>query len=91
MTELSSPLWDPDGRGYCWAPWLEVFLLDPSSGEVTQEEGQIALVDFVNWGSVMAIETRDRGRMVEGRLQLLGRLEGADARGCSLAMEELLP
>jgi hypothetical protein len=38
----------------------------------------------------MAIQTDDLGVARDGGFELLGRAAGAEARGCSLAVEELL-
>jgi hypothetical protein len=47
-------------------------------------------VDLANLGSVLAVLTEDRGTLVEGGFRLEGRVPGAEPRGCSLAMEDLL-
>lgn len=97
MTELSSQLWtDPVPAGevpgaFVAPPWLAVYTVDPVSGVPTGGEGLLRFVDLANLGSVLAIETQDLGRVVpdpEGdRVTLLGRLEGAELRGCSLRVE----
>ena len=50
-------------------------------------------MDLANRWSVLAIETMDLGVVQPdpqgAYVQLLGRLEGAEARGCSLRAEEL--
>jgi hypothetical protein len=46
--------------------------------------------DLANTGSVIALATSDAGRLVDGGLEVIGRLAGAEARGCSLAAEALL-
>ena len=83
MTELSSQLWDW-GEGYQAPPWLKVYT------QFTNEEGvgQLCFVDLANWGSCMAIETQDMGRVRDGVVELLGRIPGMKARGCSLVVEE---
>ncbi len=88
MTELSSQLWDVDGRGFTPPPWLHVYAVDPWSGEPVEGEGLLRFVDLANWGSCLAIETRDMGVVRGGRVPLRGRLEGAPHRGCSLPAEE---
>jgi hypothetical protein len=94
MTELLSQRY---GRGdppapLLGPPWLRSRVLDP----VTLEElpaGQVGLLchfDLANLGSVCAVLTEDRGRILEGGIEWLGRTEGAPPRGCSLATAELL-
>ena len=83
MTELSSQLWDW-GEGYRAPPWLKVYTqFDDDTGV-----GQLCFVDLANWGSCMAIETQDMGRVRNGIVELFGRIPGMKARGCSLVVEE---
>ena len=73
-------------------PWLKVEVVDPVRLE-TLPEGTIGLVrffDLANLNSVCAIQTSDRGRWIDGGLELLGRAPDAEARGCSLTAEEIL-
>lgn len=72
-------------------PWLKVSVVDPVLLEPLPE-GAVGLVrffDLANLGSVAAVQTSDLGRWTDGGLELRGRAAGADARGCSLAIEEL--
>jgi hypothetical protein len=86
MTELSSQLWDT-GCGYQPPPWLHVYTIDPTTGEPCDGEGLLCFVDLANWGSCLAIETQDLGRVEEHRVVFEGRLPGAAIRGCSLTAE----
>ncbi|HHO49685.1 MAG TPA: acyl-protein synthetase [Deltaproteobacteria bacterium] len=91
MTELSSQLWGAPGLPYLPPPWLRVVAIDPRSGSPLPEgqEGQLRLYDLCNLDSTLGIETMDQGRIrSDGAVQLLGRLPGAPARGCSLTVEE---
>lgn len=96
MTELSSQLWtDPVPAGevpgpFLAPPWLAVYTVDPSSGEPCDREGLLRFVDLCNVESVLAIETMDLGRVDGPWVTLKGRLEGAEARGCSMRHEDLL-
>ena len=54
------------------------------------ERGILAFFDLANLGSVSAILTEDVGQVDETGVRLHGRAAGAEPRGCSLAMEELL-
>jgi hypothetical protein len=85
MTELSSQLWDT-GDGYRPPPWLHVYTVDPVGGHPAPE-GLICFVDLANWGSCLAVETQDLGRVEGGIVHLAGRLPGAPLRGCSLSAE----
>lgn len=100
MTELCSQYYDQclragardstDLKGS--APWLRPVAADPDTlaplpdGEV----GVLRHVDLANLGSIIAVQTEDVGRVVDGRVELMGRARGAEPRGCSLAMELLL-
>lgn len=99
MTELLSQLYEPVLREGAAArgihrppPWLRVRALDPESlaplppGEV----GLLAFHDLANVGSVASILTQDVGSVDADGVRLQGRAPGAEPRGCSLALEEIL-
>ena len=105
MTELSSQLYEgtlraalgfstPTARHGVFfpPPWLRVVpvdvdLLQPvAPGEV----GLLRFEDLANVDAAVAVQTADRGRLVGGGVELLGRAPGATPRGCSIAMDELL-
>lgn len=93
MTELSSQMWAPGPGEPLWLPpWLRVVPVDPWTGEpVSGGVGLLRFVDLANADTVLAIETRDMGRLTEdGRLVLEARLAGSPARGCSLSVEEAM-
>jgi hypothetical protein len=99
MTELLSQLYTPvlrDGLAaageHVPPPWLRVRALDPVSLEerAPGEEGLLAFFDLANLGSVCHVLTEDVGSVTGGRVRLSGRLGGAEPRGCSRAMDELL-
>jgi hypothetical protein len=98
MTELGSQFYDsalrrPDeGRRKLGPPWTRVAIVDPETGEpaATGEVGAIAVIDLANTGSVLALQTEDLGREVEGGFEVLGREAGAEERGCSIAADALL-
>ena len=54
------------------------------------EPGVVVVTDLANTGSVIAIETAYLGRGVADGFEVLGREPGAEARGCSIAADELL-
>jgi hypothetical protein len=99
MTELLSQLWEPvltegleRGRVHVPAPWLRVRALDPVSLAPLREgsEGVLSFFDPANLGSVSHVLTEDIGALVDGRVRLRGRTPGAEPRGCSRAMDELM-
>ena len=96
MTELSTQLYD---NGNAVVPsvksgphWLRSRLVDPLTGrEVPRgERGVLVHCDLANFNSVTTILTEDVGIAVDGGFQLLGRADGAQAKGCSLAVQEFL-
>lgn len=72
--------------------WVRVTAVDPETlAPVAAGEVGIARIDDIaNVGSVCAIQTADRIRMVDDGFVLLGRSPGSVPRGCSLATEEAL-
>jgi hypothetical protein len=102
MTELSSQLYDNvirdryQGRGTHRAlagpHWLRTLVLDPGSlRELGQgEPGVLCHIDLANAGTAAAVLTEDIGRMTNDGLGLIGRVQGAEARGCSLALADFL-
>ena len=98
MTELGSQFYDsvlsdPAGpRRKLEPPWTRMRVLDPTSGgaAVPGEIGSISVLDLSNSGSICALQTADLGRSMGEGFEILGREEGAEARGCSIAVDLLL-
>ncbi|NIP60440.1 MAG: long-chain fatty acid--CoA ligase [Gemmatimonadetes bacterium] len=105
MTELLSQFYEPvmrEGRSPADAvpsdrrhvapPWVRTRVLDP--GDLSElppgEPGLLSHLDLANAGSVAAVLTEDMGVEVGEGFRVLGRAAGAEPRGCSLAMDELL-
>ena len=96
MTELSTQFYD---WGNAQLPsiksgphWVRSRIVDPLSGREVPagERGILAHCDLANFNSVTTILTEDVGIAVDGGFLLLGRAEGAQARGCSLAVDEFI-
>jgi len=97
MTELSSQFYTRLGgegpSGVFFAPhWTRVRVLDPGTlDEVAGgEAGIIAILDLANLGSAVHLLTEDLGATEGDGFRLVGRASGAELRGCSLAVEELM-
>lgn len=100
MTELCSQLYDATKLNCSGAdeqvrfklapPWMRVTAVDPvtlaplRSGEV----GMLQFFDLANVGSVSALLTEDLGRVKDGRVWLMGRLDASEPRGCALGIEQ---
>lgn len=96
MTELSTQFYD---AGNASVPsvksgphWIRSRVVDPASGRemAPGERGILVHCDLANFNSVTSILTEDVGVAVDGGFLLLGRAEGAQAKGCSLAVEEFI-
>ncbi len=101
MTELSSQLYEGCLPGACIRgeagvfhapPWLAV---NPVDSETLQpvpngEPGVARFVDLANVDTALCIVTQDLIRCKDNGFELLGRRQGASARGCSLGTEDWL-
>jgi Acyl-protein synthetase, LuxE len=67
--------------------WTRTMVLDPETLAPTPAgtRGLLCHVDLANAGSAMAVLTEDIGYTETDGFQLVGRVPGAEARGCSLA------
>jgi hypothetical protein len=100
MTELSSQFYDGAAgsaapvaeRVHVGPAWVRTLAADPETlrplphGEV----GILRHCDLANLNSVMSIQTADLGFTTPAGFRVLGRATGAEARGCSIAMDDLL-
>ena len=96
MTELSSQFYD-DGNARLpsvksGGHWIRSRIVDPLSGRELPagERGLLVHCDLASFNSATSILTEDVGVQVDGGFLLLGRAEGTQAQGCSLAAEEFL-
>lgn len=96
MTELSTQFYD-DGNASVPSVksgphWIRSRLVDPVTGRTVPagERGILVHCDLANFNSVTTILTEDVGLHAEGGFLLLGRAEGVEAKGCSLAVEEFV-
>jgi hypothetical protein len=98
MTELGSQFYDsvllePGApRRKLAPPWTRVRIVEPLRGEPVPEGGVGAIVvqDLANTGSVFVVQTADLGVVRADGFEVLGREPGAEERGCSIAVDELL-
>lgn len=96
MTELSTQFYDAGNhslpavkRG---SHWIRSRLVDPLTGQdvPSGERGILAHTDLANFNSVVTILTEDVGQASDDGFVLLGRAQGAQAKGCSMAVDQFL-
>jgi hypothetical protein len=101
MTELSSQLYEgclPGGNLaaepgiYVPPPWLQVCPVDPETMLPVGPDasGVARFIDLANVDSALCVVTQDVIRRRNNGVELLGRLQGAPLRGCSLSTEDWL-
>jgi len=73
-------------------PWVRTRVIDPLTlrDVAAGETGVLVHYDLANTGSAFVVMTSDLGVRVEGGFLVLGRLSGAEARGCSLTADAAL-
>jgi hypothetical protein len=97
LSELSSQAYDTrsqksevrsqnEKRVFHFSPWARVQIISPETGrEVSEgETGLIRIFDLANVFSVAAIQTEDLGIRRGDGVELIGRAQLAEPRGCSL-------
>ncbi|WP_084034607.1 long-chain fatty acid--CoA ligase [Anaerobacillus alkalilacustris] len=102
MTELSSQIYDRNLFDYFHqneihttkvSPhWVKTVIMDLEEmrEQPLGEKGLIVHYDLANINSVSSILTEDIGVQGDGGFSLLGRAKGAEAKGCSLAVEQFM-
>ncbi len=85
---------DDEGLGRCFIfpPWCRVRSVDPQTLTILPEgeRGLLRFWDLANVDSISVVQTADVGVVRGGAVVLAGRAPGATARGCSLAVDEVL-
>ena len=106
MTELSSQFYDMGfafvvkGRHLAenkWTfkacpPWTRIMIVDPWTGKEVPRghRGLIRIYDLANVGSAVSIQTEDVGVQHHEGFEVLGRIQSAPPRGCSLDIERIV-
>jgi len=98
MSELSSQYYDNvihdrqrgmvTHRAKIGPAWLRPRVVDPLTLEdvAPGEVGVLCHVDLANACTALAVLTEDLGRFTPDGFEVIGRVQGAEARGCSLAL-----
>jgi phenylacetate-coenzyme A ligase PaaK-like adenylate-forming protein len=88
MCELMSQAYSSGENHFTAPPWMKLLLRDeknPFFCSETLTSGAINIIDFANVHSCAFIATDDLGkRDKNGKVELLGRLDAAQIRGCNL-------
>jgi hypothetical protein len=96
MTELSTQFYD-NGNAVCPSVksgphWIRTRVVNPLTGVALPkgETGVLAHTDLAHFNIVTTILTEDAGIETDDGFLLLGRAAGAEAQGCSMAVDEFL-
>lgn len=90
MCELMSQCYSGTDGVFMPPPWVEAKVLstqDFCTELPIGQEGVLALFDMANLYSQSSILTQDRAILRKNGFELLGRLDGAEIRGCNLLLE----
>ena len=96
MTELSTQFYD-NGNAVCPSVksgphWAKTRAVNPLTGAVMPkgETGVLIHIDLAHVNVATTILTEDTGVETDDGFLLLGRAEGAEAKGCSMSVDEFL-
>lgn len=87
MCELLSQAYSKGGNIFSTPPWMQLRLRserDPLDGSDSVTTGVINVIDLANLYSCSFIATEDLGRRHPDGIEVLGRLDAAQIRGCNL-------
>jgi len=90
MSELLSQAYSNKNGLFDLPPWMHVQLRDvndPFSLVGEGKTGGVNVIDLANLYSCAFIATQDLGKIINGQLQLMGRFDQADLRGCNLLVQ----
>ena len=87
MCELLSQAYSSGKNVFKTPPWMKFLLRDeknPLYVSATLSEGAVNVIDFANIHSCAFIATDDLGRQHRNGLEIIGRFDYAEVRGCNL-------
>lgn len=87
MCELFSQAYSDEDLWFSCPPWMKVLIADINDplSNLEQGRGVAKVIDLANLNSCSFVETQDLIELrADGRFQILGRMNQADMRGCSL-------
>lgn len=93
MTELLSQAYASANGEFECSPWMQLVVRDindPLSLSANGKTGGLNVIDLANLYSCSFIATSDLGRKLpNGKVEILGRFDYSDMRGCNLMMGEV--
>ena len=92
MCELLSQCYSREAGIFVPPPWMRAWVVDPASPfeEVSVGgTGALAVLDLANMHSASAVLTQDRAVRRNDGFEVLGRLAGAELRGCNFLLEHV--
>ena len=97
MTELLSQAYSKSDGLFEGPPWMKFLIRDrqdPLSLRKDSKTGGINIIDLANINSCSFIATHDLGRLIKTnngaeKLELMGRYDNSDIRGCNLMLDNL--
>lgn len=88
MCELLSQSYSQSSGLFDFPLWMKPLIReinDPFSlKETANQTGVVSIIDLANIYSCSFIETQDLGRLENGQLKLMGRVDHSEVRGCNL-------
>ncbi|QYA24436.1 acyl transferase [Gramella sp. MT6] len=89
MTELLSQAYSTGKGIFECPPWMDILIRDPEDALTFLQNGKtggINVIDLANINSCSFIATQDLGRKKNDQIEILGRFDNSDVRGCNLIL-----
>ncbi len=89
MTELLSQAYSQGEGIFDCPPWMKILIRDPEDALSLVPQGKtggINVIDLANINSCSFIATQDLGRKRNNGIEILGRFDNSDIRGCNLLL-----
>ncbi len=89
MTELLSQAYSTGKGIFECPPWMDILIRDPEDALTFLKNGKtggINVIDLANINSCSFIATQDLGRKKNDQIEILGRFDNSDVRGCNLLL-----
>lgn len=90
MAELLSQAYSDQDGLFDFSPWMKALIRDVNDPFCYLPDGKtggINVIDLANLYSCSFISTQDLGKIQNGQLQLMGRFDHSEIRGCNLMVE----